>query len=362
MPDLGNVQQKVGIGELLERGAEGRDECCRKLVHESDRVRDQDRDAPGKTGPSCRRIERRERLIGDQHIRLGERVHERGLARVRIADKRREEEAFGRARSAGSFALPRDLRETLFQVLDPLPNDLPVALELRFARTTRADAAAETGHLFSATGEAGQAVLELRELDLDPALTGSRVPREDVEDDAGPIDDRHARRLLERPLLRRRELVIGDDDVRPEARDLARDLFGLALPDPGVAIRRAALLDRLARDRAARGRDECAELLERVLGVEPRVGDVQRDEVRAFGRCLGLDHAAASTIAASGSSAVGSNQRIAGSRRNGANRSVRRAPSGRSRSRCRSRRVGAPPNERSRARSCSEAPGRSRAR
>ena len=90
---------------------------------------------------------------------------------------------------------------------------MPVAFELRFAGAARADAAAEARHLFASSGKTRQAILELRELDLDATLARPRVLREDIEDHGGPIDHGGAGDLLECPLLRWLELVVADHDV-----------------------------------------------------------------------------------------------------------------------------------------------------
>src|SRR5206468_5721169 len=123
------------------------------------------------------------------------------LAGVRVTDDGSEEQPLARARAARSLALPRDLVKRLAQILDALSDDLTIALELRFTGAARADAAAETRHLFASSGQPRQPVLELRELHLDPALARARVPREDVEDHGRTVDDRRARDLLESPLL-----------------------------------------------------------------------------------------------------------------------------------------------------------------
>ena len=51
-------------------------------------------------------------------------------------------------------------------------------------------------------------VLELRELDLELALGADGVLGEDVEDQLRAIDDARRERVLEAPLLRRRQLIV----------------------------------------------------------------------------------------------------------------------------------------------------------
>ena len=316
VPGLGDVHEDVGVRELLERRAERRDERRRELVDEADRVGEQDRDAARERRAPGRGIERRERLVGDEHVGVRERVEQRGLAGVRVAGERREEETLAGARPTRALALARDLGEPLLQVLDALPDDLTVALELALAGAAGPDAAAQPRHLLAAAGQTRQPVFELRELHLDATLARARVAREDVEDHPGAVHDGDVRRLLERPLLRRRELVVRHDDVRAQPRDLAADLLGLALPHPGVPVGRPAVLDHTPGDDAASRLDQRGELLERVGGREGGRGKVERDEIGALGGRLRVDHAAATRIAFSGSSDVGSNHRIAGSRLN----------------------------------------------
>ena len=57
-----------------------------------------------------------------------------------------------------------------------------------------------------------QVVFELCELDLELSLGAHGVLGEDVEDQLRPIDDACLEGVLERPLLRRAQLVVDDQD------------------------------------------------------------------------------------------------------------------------------------------------------
>ena len=115
-------------------------------------------------------------------------------------------------------------------------------------------------------GQARQLVLELGELDLEPALVGLGVEREDVEDQPAAVDDLDVEQLLERALLGRRQLVVGDEHVEAGLA-LGRDeLLGLALADVPVRVDVAAVLPLGADDLGARGRRQVGQLGERVLG------------------------------------------------------------------------------------------------
>ena len=59
----------------------------------------------------------------------------------------------------------------------------------------------------------GQEVVELGQLDLEPALAGARPPGEDVEDELGAVEGLAAHRVLEVALLGGRELVVEEHQV-----------------------------------------------------------------------------------------------------------------------------------------------------
>ena len=79
MRHVRDVHEEIGIGQLLERRAEGGDERRRQLVHEPDGVREQQAHAATDGGAPRGRVQRRERLIRDEHVGAGEGVQERRL-------------------------------------------------------------------------------------------------------------------------------------------------------------------------------------------------------------------------------------------------------------------------------------------
>ena len=105
---------------------------------------------------------------------------------------------------------------------------------------------------------ARQVVLELRELDLELSLGRHRVLGEDVEDQLRAVDDARVERVLERPLLRRVELVVDEQHLGARLLVLALQLFELALSDVRPTVGPAAVLDELADRLDARGPGELA--------------------------------------------------------------------------------------------------------
>ena len=129
----------------------------------------------------------------------------------------------------------------------------------------------------------GSRVLELRELDLELAFAGSRAPGEDVEDELRAIDDLAADLRFDLPQLRRRQLVVEDDEIgaRFGARGGERLDLARAEKRRGVGLR--PLLQDAEHDLGAGGLRQPGELVERSLGLEPpfRSGD-QANERRTL--------------------------------------------------------------------------------
>ena len=87
-----------------------------------------------------------------------------------------------------------------------------VGLELALARPAGADAAAEALEVLPHPAHPRQVVLELRELHLELALGAPRCWRR-CRGSVGPVDDPRLESVLERPLLRRRQLLVHDQHL-----------------------------------------------------------------------------------------------------------------------------------------------------
>jgi len=132
--------------------------------------------------------------------------------------------------------------------------------------------------------EARERVLELRELHLHARLGRARARREDVEDELGAVDHALAELALEVLALRRRELIVEDDERRLLLDDQSLELVDLAAADVGGGIGPVELLREGARDQRPRRIGEALELLEVLGDVMARVGalDGRADEDGAF--------------------------------------------------------------------------------
>ena len=256
---------------------------CGQLADEADGVGHQVR-AALEAQRARRRVERVEEPVADADLGAGERVEQRRLAGVRVAGERDVGQV--RALALGAHA-PRGWTRTWSsrraQRGDAVAREPAVGLDLRLARASGADAAdaaagAETLEVRPQAAHAGHVVLELRELDLQLALGRVGVAGEDVEDHRGAVEHRHVELLLEVALLARRELVVGDDEVRVRRLEQRLELVDLAGAEVEVRVRLLAVLDQLADDRDAGGAQQ---LLAARRGRRPRA--MRRCRRRAAG-------------------------------------------------------------------------------
>ncbi len=102
-----DVEQQVGVGGLLERRAEGGEQVLRQLADEADGVGDHHLALLGEAQAARARVERGEQLVLGEHVGAGQRVEQRALAGVGVADDRDHRHAEPGARAAALLALAR---------------------------------------------------------------------------------------------------------------------------------------------------------------------------------------------------------------------------------------------------------------
>ena len=132
----------------------------------------------------------------------------------------------------------------------------------------------------------GRRYFELRELDLQLALSSARPAREDVEDELCPIDDLPAERLFQIAQLRRAQLVIEDHHARVEFVTRRGQRFDLAAAKEGRRVGPRTVLENTQDDRRpSRSRKAC-ELVERMFGIDLTRRASRRIEQPDEGRAL----------------------------------------------------------------------------
>ena len=139
---------------------------------------------------------------------------------------------------------------------------------------------------------ARQVVFELGELDLELAFGADRVLREDVEDQLRAVDHARLQGVLERPLLRRAQLVVDDQHFGPGFAVCVPQLFELSLADVRPRVGQAPVLhDAPDRLDACRPR-ELLELRELVGAVGSGCEHGKDEPPLGLGRpgAIGLSH------------------------------------------------------------------------
>src|SRR5712691_3010421 len=276
---IDDVQHQVGVARLLERRPEGGDQRVRQPVDETDSVRDEELAAVRQAQLPHERIERDEERVGRLRVRPRQPIEQRRLSGVRVADERhgrhrRLVPPFAELRASLAY-----LRDVAGDPMNPRPDAPPVGLELRFAGSPRADAAAEPRQRGGRPDEPREKILQLRELDLQLAFARARAAREDVENQLCAIDDLAADLLLDLALLRGRQLVVEDHDVDAGFRGGCRERLDLAGAEERRRIGFRTLLEYAQHDLGPRRLCEAGQLVERALGFLPaRAARDQPDE------------------------------------------------------------------------------------
>ena len=103
---IDDVENQIGLGDLLERGAKCRHERVGQPVDESDRVGDEELAAVGQLDLPDERVERHEQGVGGVGVGARERIEERRLAGIGVTDQRhgRAPRSSGGARAAAPGA------------------------------------------------------------------------------------------------------------------------------------------------------------------------------------------------------------------------------------------------------------------
>ena len=139
------------------------------------------------------------------------------------------------ARTADLVKFPTQFRHTI-------ADHAAIGLDLRLARTAKeAETAALALEMGPGAHEAPGLVIEMRQFDLKTPLGRRRAFTEDLEDQAGPVDDLALELFLQIALLDRGQRAVDDDQFGLGLRAGNRDVADLAFTEQR---RRARLADR----------------------------------------------------------------------------------------------------------------------
>ena len=221
------MQQQVGLGGFLQRGAEGRHQTVRQVADEAHRVGEHHFQTVAQAQTAGERIQRGKELVGGQRPGPCQPVEQRGLAGVGVADER---DAQGLAALTGTTAgapLAVDLLQARAQPTDLVVEHPAVQLELGLAgAATHADAATLALQVRPHPHQARGLVLHARQLHLQLALGAAGTLREDLDDQLGPVGNLHLPEALKVALLDGADGVVEEDQADALGTQLVGDALG----------------------------------------------------------------------------------------------------------------------------------------
>ena len=200
-----------------------------QLADKAHRVHQQRLAAVGQFDGTAHAVQRGEQLIFHVHVRAGEAVEERGLARVGVAYQCHDGHAVLFPALAAQAALALNLFQLVLQIGQALADAAAVDFQLAFARTARADAARQTAEHQALAQQPLAAVSELGHLHLQFALAGAGARGEDVQNQRRAVHYLQAQGLLEVFLHHAGELLVEDDHIGLRGLTAQAQLFRLAL-------------------------------------------------------------------------------------------------------------------------------------
>ena len=190
----------------------------------------------------------------------------------------------------------------MLDLADAVANAPPVGFQFLFARTARADAAAEAGKFLAASGEARQQVIQLRELHLQLAFAGARVAGKNIENQLGAVNHARADAFLHIAELHGSEVVIHDHQRHVPHFGFDADFIELAAAHQRGGVQSVAHLHHAAGDFCSGAFGQLGELQQRIAARGRRVAriaahgllEADADQQHAFAIVQGLSglHAA----------------------------------------------------------------------
>ncbi len=286
MGPVHDVQDDVGVADLLERRAERLDELVRQVPHETDGVGERVDAAVIGRGAAHRGIQRREQRILDEDAGAGERIEQTRLAGVRVPGDRDRRDRVALALGALGVARGCEVADLATQLRHARTDAATIEFDLRLtgtagAHTGTACSDLATGlatHRVTPAAQTRQQVLELREFDLGLALAALGVLAEDVEDHGGAINHLDLHHVLQRAALAGCELGVGDDRVGAGCGDQVLQLLRLAPAEVGGGIGMGPPLQHAVEHDGTCRLGEGGEFAQRVLGIGLRALRVHADQ------------------------------------------------------------------------------------
>ena len=284
-----HVQDDVGVGNLLQGGAECLHQLGRQRAHETHRVGEGVADAVGGLRLAHGRVQGCEQGVLHEHARVGQTVQQGGLTGVRVTGNSHRGHAVAAAVQALRLAGRGHRGNFTLELGHAGAQAAAVHLNLGFTGTARADALTGGGTATGLTGQGGaptaqtrQHVLQLGQLDLRLTLAGLSVLCKDVENQGGAVDDLHLDDILEGAALGGGQLGVDNHCVGAGGLHDVLELQGLAGAEEGARVRLEAALNQAVQHLGAGGLGQRGQLTQGVFGVLDGAFGPQAGQHHAF--------------------------------------------------------------------------------
>ena len=279
--DVDNMDEEVRFAYLVEGRFERFDQTVRQFADKSDGVGEEERQVVDHH-LADRGVEGGEEFVLRKDVRLGEEIHQGGLADIGIAYQSHTDQTL--AIFALLHFLLVDGGEPFFEQCDFLGNETAVGLNLAFAGSAHTDTAPLAFEVGPETGEPREHILQLSQFDLRFGDGGACPAGEDVENQRGAVEDTAVESPLEVAELSRREFVVENDKIGVEGVLVFNDLLQFAAADIGAAVGSVEFLDDCLEGDATCRFEEESQFVETLLGVfHGGAGITYRDEDGPFG-------------------------------------------------------------------------------
>ena len=263
---VNDVDQQVGVAQLLQGGPEGVHQMVGQLRDEANRVGQEHRQPIRDLELAGGGVQGVEKPVVGRDVGPGQAVQQGGFARVRIAHQSHHGDLVFLTAAAFHGPEPPHLLQLFFQPVDAGADMAAVRFQFGLAGAPGADAAAETGQGLAHARELGKQILVLGQLHLQAAFGSAGALGEDVQDQSGAVQDRGPGDLLQGPDLAGRQVVVEDHHLRPVLGGQLLDFLGFALSYEAVGIRGVAVLQDLGDANAAGGLQQGLQLVQGGLG------------------------------------------------------------------------------------------------
>src|SRR5207249_4074815 len=161
------MQQHIGIPELLQCGPERPNEGLRQISKEAHGIRDDNFLVTGKPESAAGRVECFEGTVLNRHMTLGERVQQSGFPCVGVADDGDDGDPMAKAASTALVSMTRKSSQLSFEMSNPVADPASIRLQLGLSRASSSDPTTQSRQCRASSRQPRQQIPELGQLNLD---------------------------------------------------------------------------------------------------------------------------------------------------------------------------------------------------